>query len=143
MNFKIMQFVTLAFSTLVILQASLGTLLFTRLVGFTPHDVSLYYGDKSLHGLLEVILPHTLFIAIALMAVLHFLAFIQNIDPRTQKKAVYFLFPLFFLDQFSPLLITLGLEFFAVIKIIAFIGFQVALLWVWILIFRQTLKLTK
>jgi hypothetical protein len=140
MNFKIMQFVTLAFSTLVILQASLGTLLFTRLVGFTPHDVSLYYGDKSLHGLLEVILPHTLFIAIALMAVLHFLAFIQTIDSRTKQKAVYLLFPLFFLDQFSPLLISIGLEFFAIIKIVAFIGFQVALLWVWGMIFQQTRK---
>ncbi|MCX6073852.1 MAG: hypothetical protein NTY39_05985 [Campylobacterales bacterium] len=143
MNFKILQFVTLAFSTLVILQASLGALLFTRLVGFTPHDVNLYYGDKSLHGLLEVILPHTLFISIALMAVLHFLAFIQTIDSRTKKRAIYLLFTLFFLDQLSPLFITLGLEFFAVIKIIAFVGFQIALLWVWILIFRETLKLTK
>lgn len=140
MNFKILQFVTLAFSTLVILQASLGTLLFTRLVGLTPHDVNLYYGDKSLHGLLEVILPHTLFIAIALMAVLHFLAFIQTIDPRTKAKAVYLLFPLFFLDQFSPLLISMGLEFFAIIKLGAFIGFQVMLIWVWIMIFKQTQK---
>ncbi len=140
MNFKILQFIALAFSTLVILQASLGTLLFTRLVGLTPHDVNLYYGDKSLHGLLEVILPHTLFIAIALMAVLHFLAFIQTIDPRTKAKAVYLLFPLFFLDQFSPLLISMGLEFFAIIKLGAFIGFQVMLIWVWIMIFKQTQK---
>jgi len=140
MNFKILQFIALAFSTLVILQASLGTLLFTRLVGLTPHDVNLYYGDKSLHGLLEVILPHTLFIAIALMAVLHFLAFIQTIDSQTKQKAVYLLFPLFFLDQFSPLLISIGLEFFAIIKLGAFIGFQVMLIWVWIMIFKQTQK---
>ena len=137
---KILQFIALAFSTLVILQASLGTLLFTRLVGFTPHDVNLYYGDKSFHGLLEVMLPHTLFISIALMAVLHFLAFIQTIDSRTKQKAVYSLITLFFLDQLSPLLITLGLDFFAVIKIIAFIGFQVTLIWVWGMIFKQTLK---
>ena len=85
-------------------------------------------------------LPHTLFISIALMAVLHFLAFIQTIDSRTKQKAVYSLFTLFFLDQLSPLLITLGLDFFAVIKIIAFIGFQVTLIWVWGMIFKQTLK---
>jgi len=140
MNPKILQFIALAFSTLVILQASLGTLLFTRLVGLTPHDVNLYYGDKSLHGLLEVMLPHTLFIAIALMAVLHFLAFIQTIDSQTKKRAIYLLFPLFFLDQFSPLLISMGLEFFSIIKLSAFIGFQVMLIWVWIMIFKQTQK---
>jgi len=92
-----------------------------------------------LHGLLEVTLPHTLFISIALMAVLHFLAFIQTIDLKTTKKATCFVFTLFFLDQFSPLLISFGLEFFAILKLFAFIGFQIALLWIWMLLFKQTL----
>lgn len=140
MNSKVLQFLALAFSTLVILQAFLGVVLFGRLVGFSVHDVSVYYGNKSLHGLLEVTLPHTLFISIALMAVLHFLAFIKTIDPKTTKKATYSLFTLFFLDQFSPLFISIGFGSFAVLKLFAFLGFQIALLWIWTLLFKQTLQ---
>jgi len=46
MNSKILQFIALAFSSLVILQAFLGVVLFGRLVGFSVHDVSVYYGDN-------------------------------------------------------------------------------------------------
>lgn len=138
MNPKILQFIALAFTALVILQALLGVFLFIRLVGFSAHGVLAYYGDKSLHGLLEVALPHTLFISVALMAVLHFLAFIQNISQKSKKMFTHLLFALFFLDQFTPLFIAQGFEMFAYVKMGAFVGFEITLGWVWVIMFRES-----
>ncbi|MFY9143480.1 hypothetical protein [Sulfuricurvum sp.] len=137
MNQRLLLFLALVFVSLVILQAATGAVVFGQLVGLTPDTVLKYYADKSLHGLLEVTLPHTLFIAIALMASLHFLAFIQAIPLKEKQRMIYLLFVLFAFDQSSPILIAQGFSLFAYVKIGAFFGFEIALCWMWMMIFRS------
>lgn len=140
MNPRILQLLALAFITLVILQSILGGFLFWHSIGMTPHAIFSHYENKSLHGLLEVVSPHTLFIATALMATLHFLSFIPTISENTKRIMTHLLFSLFILDQGSVFFIALGLELFAIIKLVSFILFELVLGWVWIIIFQVTLK---
>lgn len=137
MNQRLLLFLAFVFVSLVILQAATGAVVFGQMVGLTPDAVLKYYTDKSLHGLLEVTLPHTLFIAIALMASLHFLAFIQAIPLKEKQRMIYLLFVLFVFDQSSPILIAQGFSQFAYVKIGAFFGFEIVLGWMWMMIFRS------
>jgi hypothetical protein len=125
---------------LVVLQSLLGGVVFATIVGCTPHAIGDYYTQKSLQGLLETLLPHTLFIAIALMGSLHFLGFISTISEHQKERWIHLLFGLFILDQSAPIFINLGVSFFVYIKINAFIGFEVALTRVSYLLFRHTLE---
>lgn len=140
MHHRFLHILALAFIALIVVQSTLGGVLFFQTIGFGSEQILAHYSEKSLHGLLEVILPHTLFIGIALMATLHFLAFIETIDKTTQKTITHFLFTLFIIDQVSPIFLIIGIKWFAYIKMAAFGGFELTLGWVWILIFRHTLK---
>lgn len=140
MHHRYLRILALVFVALVLLQALLGGVLFWRTVGIGADQIVAHYHDKSFHGLLEVMLPHTLFIGIALMATLHFLAFTETLDEAAKKTATHLLFALFILDQASPIFIVWGIHPFAYVKMGGFIGFELALGWVWILIFRHTLK---
>lgn len=140
MHYRLLRLLALVFVALVLLQAFMGGILFYKTIGFGADQIFTYYHDKSFHGLLEVILPHTLFIGIALMSTLHFLAFIETLTDKMKKTATHLLFTLFILDQASPILILLGMHLFAYVKMVAFIGFELGLGWVWALIFKQTLK---
>lgn len=140
MHHRILRLLALVFVALVLLQAFMGGILFYKTIGLSADQIFTYYHNKSFHGLLEVILPHTLFIGIALMSTLHFLAFVETLTERVKKMATHLLFTLFILDQASPILILLGMHPFAYVKMAAFIGFELGLGWVWIVIFRQTLK---
>lgn len=140
MHHRLLRILALAFVALVILQSLLGGALFFRSVGIGAEQIVSHYGDKSFHGLIEVLLPHALFIGIALMATLHFLAFIPTLGAGIKQFATHSLFLLFFLDQGSVLLVAAGWSIAAYLKIVAFIGFELLLGWVWYLIFRHTLK---
>lgn len=134
-----MHIVALMFIALVVLQSLLGGAVFATTVGWTPHAIDHYYAGKSLHGLLETLLPHTLFISIALMGTLHFLGFIATISEKEKQYWIHLLFVLFVIDQSSPILINLGIDFFAYVKLSAFIGFEVVLAGVSYVLFRHTL----
>lgn len=140
MHHRLLRGLALAFVALVLLQSVLGGILFWQNIGFGADQVFAYYRDKSFHGLLEVILPHTLFIGIALMATLHFLSFIPTIRESTKNNAVHLIFILFILDQGSPILISEGWMPASYVKIVSFISFEIILGWIWFLIFRHTLK---
>ena len=137
-----LRIVALMFITLVLLQSLLGGAVFANIVGWTPEAIGEYYAQKSLHGLLETIAPHTLFIAIALMGVLHFLGFISTISEKQKERWIHLLFTLFILDQSAPIFINLGVDFFAYLKLGAFVGFEIALAVVSYLLFCQTLTET-
>lgn len=140
MHHRLLRSLALSFIALVILQSLLGGALFWRAVGLSPDQILAYYSDKSFLGLLEVTVPHTLFIGVALMATLHFLAFIPTIGEAIKQRTAHLLFAFFLLDQATPLLMAHGWDWASYVKLIAFIGFEVSLGWVWILIFRHTLK---
>lgn len=140
MNPRLLTSLALGFSALLALQALLGGWLFITNIGITPQSISAYYAEKSLHGTLEVLVPHTLYIAIALMAALHFLAFIDTIDHVSKTRFSNLIFALFLLDQFSVLPIMIGLPIFSILKLIAFIGFEILLVILVLWMFQQTLK---
>ena len=140
MHHQSLRIVALLFIALVVLQSLLGGAVFTTIVGWTPHAIGDYYAQKSLYGLLETLAPHTLFIGVALMGSLHFLGFIATIGEKQKQYWIHLLFGLFILDQTAPVFINLGIDFFAYIKLVAFIGFEVALAVVSYLLFRHTLK---
>lgn len=140
MNQKLLGLLSLGFGALLILQALLGEWLFIHNVGITPLQIASYYAEKSFHGLLEVLVPHVLFIGIALMALLHFLAFIGTIEESTKKRFVHLLFSCFVLDQSSGALISLGWEWCAYVKLLASGMFQILLIWIWISLYRCTLQ---
>lgn len=135
-----MQLVALMFIALVVLQSLLGGAVFTTIVGWTPQAIGDYYTAKTFHGLLETLLPHTLFISIALMGILHFLGFISTISEQQKERWIHLLFGLFILDQSAPVFINLGIDFFAYVKLSAYIGFEIALAGVSYLLFRHTLN---
>ena len=137
LSFRIL---AILFIALVVLQSILGGALFVVLAGWNPHDIAAYYSQKSFHGLLETLAPHTLFISAALMGTLHFLGFIETISEKQKQLFIHVLFGLFVLDQTAPIFISLGMDFFASVKLIAFIGFEVALASVWLIIFRHSIE---
>ena len=137
LSFRIL---AILFIALVVLQSILGGALFVVLAGWNPHDIAAYYSQKSFHGLLETLAPHTLFISAALMGTLHFLGFIETISEKQKQLFVHVLFGLFALDQTAPIFISLGIDFFASVKLIAFMGFEVALAAVWLIIFRHSIE---
>lgn len=140
MHHQLLRILALLFVALVVLQSWLGGAVFATIVGWTPQAISDYYGQKTLHGLLETLLPHALFIAIALMGSLHFLGFISAISEKQKQYWIHLLFFLFALDQSAPVLIHLGMDFFAYVKLSAFVGFEIVLGLLWILIFRHGLS---
>lgn len=140
MHHQHLRLLALLFIALVILQSILGGALFIVLAGWNPHDIALYYSEKSLHGLIETLAPHTLFISVALMGTLHFLGFISTISEKQKQFFIHLLFGLFIVDQSTPIVINLGMAFFVYVKIIAFIGFESVLGWVWIVMFRESVR---
>ena len=134
-----MQLVALMFIALVVVQSLLGGAVFITIVGWTPQAIGDYYAAKTFHGLLETLLPHTLFISIALMGSLHFLCFISTINEQQKERWIHLLFGLFILDQSAPVFINLGIDFFAYVKLSAYIGFEAALASISYLLFWHTL----
>lgn len=139
MHHQSLRLIALLFIALVVLQSLLGGAVFAAIAGWTPHAIGHYYAQKSLHGLLETLLPHTLFISIALMGTLHFLGFIATISEKQKRYWIHLLFILFAIDQSAPIFINLGIDFFAYVKLMAFVGFEGALASVSYLLFRHTL----
>lgn len=140
MNQILLRRVALLFVALVIFQSLLGGWLFVKTIGFSPSEIMAHYGDKTFHGFVEVAFPHALFIAVALMATLHFLAFIPAISDTSKRMMSHLLFGMFLLDQGAPAGIMAGWEMFAYLKAGAFIGFEIVLGWTWIVIFRHSLR---
>lgn len=140
MHYQILRILALLFIILVVLQSILGGALFILLAGWNPHDIALYYSEKSLHGLIETLAPHTLFISVALMGTLHFLGFISTISEKQKQFLIHLLFGLFVIDQSAPIFIVLGLNFFATIKLVAFMTFESVLAFALIMIFKESLR---
>jgi len=140
MHHQSLRILAILFVALVVLQSLLGGVLFVVVAGWNPHDIAHYYAQKSLHGALEVLAPHVLFVSIALMGSLHFLGFIKTISDKQQQFFIHGLFVLFGLDQSAPLMIMAGFESFVWVKIVAFVLFETLLAWLLIAIFRGSVS---
>ena len=138
MHHQSLRVLALLFVALIVLQSLLGGALFLAVAGWNPHDIVQYYAQKSLHGALEVLAPHVLFVSIALMGSLHFLGFIKTIGDKQKQFFIHGLFGLFGLDQSAPLMIMAGFESFVWVKIVAFVAFEIVLAWLLIIIFKKS-----
>lgn len=140
MHHQLLRILALLFIVLIFLQSVLGGTLFILLAGWSPDDIVRYYTDKSMHGLIETLAPHTLFISIALMGTLHFLGFISTISEQQKGHLIHILFGFFMMDQSAPLLISFGIDFFGGVKLVSFIGFECVLGLSLVVIFRGLLQ---
>ncbi len=140
MHHQFLRILALLFVILVVLQSILGGALFVSLAGYSTHSIAAYYGQKSLHGLLETLAPHAIFVSVALMGTLHFLGFISTLGDTYKQRLTHLLFGLFALDQSSPILIMLGWDFFALPKLVAFVSFEVVLAFTWVILFRESVR---
>jgi len=128
--FKLLLFFALG---LIFLQLVSGVWLFVEKYGVTPDEVYLYFaGDeenfivaKSFEGLLETAVPHFVAISATIFVYAHFLLFTQGISTRKKQLLIAGLFLSALADIFSPFGILYGYEFFAWIKVLAFLGFEI------------------
>ena len=132
----------LLFSILLLISS---VLLFEEKIGFSVSGVLDYYlGNeekfitaKSTAGVLKIILPHVFVFALFVMVVLHFLIFTKHKHTQKMKWLIYVSFFISFSELFSPLLILYGLEFFAYIKLVSFVLFELLFLYLFWLLFES------
>jgi hypothetical protein len=133
------------FTGSVILFATVNFFLFLTKFGITPRSVADYYlgnpelfiRKKTLAGLMSVFNPHLVSMAVYLFTVAHF-AFFTNLRKKVQWSAVMFLFA--FVDNLSGLLILYFGPFFALIKILSFLGFTLSLYYLSMVILISILR---
>ena len=122
-----------------------SVLLFESKIGFSIQSVLEYYqgneekfiNPKSMAGVLKIILPHIFGFGLFSMVILHFVVFTKSRENKIFRFIIYALFFIAFLELFSPLLIIQGFAFFAFVKIVAFILFEVLFLALFWILFRS------
>jgi len=142
---KAYRFSILYFLVLSILLLGSSVLLFESKIGFSIQSVLEYYqgneekfiNPKSMVGVLKIILPHIFGFGLFSMVILHFVVFTKSRENKIFRFIIYALFIVAFLELFSPLLIIQGFAFFAFVKIVAFILFEVLYLALFWILFRS------
>lgn len=130
----------LAFSMLLLMSS---ILLFQDKIGFSIQSILSYYRGneykfisvKTESSLFEIILPHIFAFGLFLMVILHFFIFTEYKNQKQIKFLIYFVFIMAALELSSPFFIINGVCFFAYIKIFSFVGFQLSLLYLFLLLF--------
>ncbi len=130
----------LLFSTLLLISS---ILLFEYKIGFSIEEVSRYYlGDeelfiptKTVSGILKITLPHIFVFGLFSMVVLHFIVFTSYREKKNTTILVYLLFISSFFELFSPIIIILGFESFAYLKLFSFFVFECLIIYILYLLF--------
>ena len=133
------------FTSTVSLFVVLNFFLFVTKIGLTPDQVARYYlGDpaifmrpKSLEGILEVLTPHTVAMALYLFALIHF-AFFTNLRNRVAWSVVTLVSAL--VDNTSGLMIKYVGAHFAYIKLGSFLVLQLAMIYLSVAIIVSLLR---
>jgi hypothetical protein len=133
------------FTSTALLFAVLNFFLFLTKLGFTPDRIAVYYlGDprtfvrpKSLEGLLQVAVPHTVAMVVYLFALLHF-AFFTNLKRRVLWSGLTLGSAL--ADNLSGLLIRYVSEHFVYLKIASFLVLQTAVVYLSLVILVSLLR---
>ena len=120
-------------------------LIFNEKIGFSYNEVLEYYlgsektfvTAKTYAGTLKLILPHIMAFGLFIMVTLHFLIFTKKKRPTLYKLIIYMTFLSGFFELFSPFIIISGVEFFAYIKIISFVLFELLMLYTFWLLFKS------
>ncbi len=132
----------LAFSLLLMIS---GVLLFEYKIGFSVEQISSYYlGDEdkfinpqTSSSILKIITPHTFAFGLFIMVLLHFLIFTKKRNSKTLKIVIYLTFMSAILELLSPFGIINSIEFFAYLKLLSFIIFELLVLFSSWLLFRS------
>jgi len=132
----------LVFSLLLILS---GVLLFEYKIGFSVEQISSYYlGDEdkfinpqTSSSILKIITPHIFAFGLFIMVLLHFLIFTKKRSSKTLKAVIYLTFLSAILELLSPFGIINNIEFFAYVKLLSFIIFDLLVLFSSWLLFRS------
>jgi len=113
-----------------------GVLLFEYKIGFSIEEISSYYlGDEdkfmnpqTSSSILKIVTPHIFAFGLFIMVLLHFLIFTKKRNSKTRKTVIYLTFMSAVLELFSPFGIINSIEFFAYIKLLSFIIFEILVL---------------
>ena len=132
----------LVFSLLLILS---GVLLFEYKIGFSVEQISSYYlGDEdkfinpqTSSSILKITTPHIFAFGLFIMVLLHFLIFTKKRSSKTLKAVIYLTFLSAILELLSPFGIINNIEFFAYVKLLSFIIFDLLVLFSSWLLFRS------
>ena len=132
----------LVFSLLLILS---GVLLFEYKIGFSVEQISSYYlGDEdkfinpqTSSSILKIFTPHIFAFGLFIMVLLHFLIFTKKRSSKTLKAVIYLTFLSAILELLSPFGIINNIEFFAYVKLLSFIIFDLLVLFSSWLLFRS------
>ncbi len=132
----------LAFSLLLMIS---GVLLFEYKIGFSVEQISSYYlGDEdkfmnpqTSSGILKIITPHIFAFGLFIMVLLHFLIFTKKRSSKILKAVIYLTFLSAILELLSPFGIINSIEFFAYVKLLSFIIFELLVLFSSWLLFRS------
>ncbi len=132
----------LAFSLLLMIS---GVLLFEYKIGFSVEQISSYYlGDEdkfmnpqTSSGILKIITPHIFAFGLFIMVLLHFLIFTKKRSSKTLIAVIYLTFLSAILELLSPFGIINSIEFFAYVKLLSFIIFELLVLFSSWLLFRS------
>ena len=132
----------LVFSLLLILS---GVLLFEYKIGFSVEQISSYYlgdEDKFINpqtsaSILKITTPHIFAFGLFIMVLLHFLIFTKKRSSKTLKAVIYLTFLSAILELLSPFGIINNIEFFAYVKLLSFIIFDLLVLFSSWLLFRS------
>ena len=143
-EYKVIILYFLIFSLLLIWSS---ILLFEHKIGFSVDSIQTYYlgsiqeniREKTLFGLLKMVLPHLFAFGLFIMVLLHFLIFTKERGTLRAKSLIYIIFLSAFLEISSAFLIVLGIEFFAYVKLLSFAAFEVLIIYAIFLLFRSVL----
>lgn len=138
----------LVFVFLFLLQIFTGIYLYTEKYGFNYLSVTEYIlgnkekfiQSKTLYGLLKLNFPHFFAMFLGIFITAHFLYFFKVKTTYFFIAGLSFLFA--FLDILAPFLILKVSPLFAYLKIVSFLGFEISLfLIILILFYNATVKL--
>lgn len=133
--YKTAIFYYLVFSTLLLISS---VMIFEQKIGFDINSVIGYYrGDealfippKSISGVLKIVLPHIFVFGLFGMVLLHFIVFTSQRDKIFVKWLIYLFFITSLIEIFSPIMIILGFDTFAYLKLLSFFIFEFLLVFV-------------
>ncbi|WP_457749010.1 hypothetical protein [Sulfurimonas sp.] len=132
----------LLFSILLLIS---GAVIFFEKIGFSYASIHTYYlgnsanfiAAKTYGGLLKIIVPHIFAFGLFVMVILHFLLFTCKRDTKELQIIIFTSFITAFLELFSPFFIIFGLDFFIVLKLIAYFLFNFVILYALFILFKS------
>jgi hypothetical protein len=123
-------------------------MIFKHKIGFSIDSILDYYmgndktfiTPKSTLGILKSLLPHIFAFGLLSMVLLHFIVFTKQRYKKITKILVYLIYSSATLEILSSFLLVQNIEFFAYIKLLSLLSFEVSILYVLYILIYSIIK---